>query len=215
MQEGQGEAPGLQRVHGRANDVSSTLGGHSHFQHRGCKPPHASACTKAALCLKALCYPNMQHCSRIRCSGICHPPSASPRRCAANSDIAVTAPSAATMHDAADTDSETEAVQEAATVPEGAGFGAENDMPLQSDMRDTSVVSNADSGGGGLAATDDDASLVQGAAHSAFAGGGRPQQAASEVQVRVCDIRSGLWTPHKSTAVFKKCMMVWFQTAQQ
>lgn len=94
------------------------------------------------------------------------------------------------MHDA-DTDSETEAVQEAATVPEGAGFGAENDMPLRSGMRDTSVVSNADSGGGGLAATDDDASLVLGAAHSAFAGGGRPQQAASEVQVRVCDFRSG------------------------
>jgi hypothetical protein len=38
---------------------------------------------------------------------------------------------AATMHDAADSDSETEAVQEAATVAGagGAGFGAENDVP--------------------------------------------------------------------------------------
>lgn len=35
------------------------------------------------------------------------------------------------MHDAADSDSETEAVQEAATVAGagGAGFGAENDVP--------------------------------------------------------------------------------------
>lgn len=32
------------------------------------------------------------------------------------------------VHDTADTESETEAVQEAATVPEGSGFGAENDV---------------------------------------------------------------------------------------
>lgn len=32
------------------------------------------------------------------------------------------------MHDTADTESESEAVQEAATVAEGAGFGAENDV---------------------------------------------------------------------------------------
>ena len=54
----------------------------------------------------------------------------------------------AMVHDTADTDSETEAVQEAATVPEGAGFGAENDVPPMSVARDTSVVSNASSGGG-------------------------------------------------------------------
>lgn len=48
-----------------------------------------------------------------------------------------------------------------------------------------SVVSNA-SNGADPAATDDDASLVQGAAHSAFVGGGCPQQAASEVQVSNC-----------------------------
>ena len=87
------------------------------------------------------------------------------------------------VHDTADTDSETEAVQEAATVPEGgAGFGGENDVPPAS-ARGTSVVSNASNGGGSPAASADDASLVQGAAHSAFVGGGRPQQAASEVQV--------------------------------
>lgn len=42
--------------------------------------------------------------------------------------FAACACAAAMVHDAADTESETEAVQEAATVPESSGFGAENDV---------------------------------------------------------------------------------------
>lgn len=143
---------------------------------------------------------------------------------------------AATMHDAADSDSETEAVQEAATVAGagGAGFGAENDVPPAAEREvhmgpgavhvmaqlisshpwqvlmgptshvaaakarvhshnvfvvpsQVSVVSNA-SNGPEPAVTDDDASLVQGAAHSAFAGGGVPQQGASAVLVHILQL---------------------------
>ena len=35
------------------------------------------------------------------------------------------------VHDTADTESDTEAVQEAATVPEGSGFGGENDLMMR------------------------------------------------------------------------------------
>lgn len=162
LQEGQGEAPGLQRVRTRANDASSTLGE-----------------------LSALLMDWTSHLWMPKSSG--HPNSINAAAQSSSTllpgHVTSVSCSAAMVHDAADSDSETEAVQEAATVPGGgAGFGAENDVPPASE-REVSVVSNASNGGGSPAATDDDASLVQGAAHSAFAGGGRRRQAASEVQV--------------------------------